>query len=252
VSPLFPSGVRPSENSVSIETVISLCYPTTVIPSRQASRQASAQRSPQEATEPRDLRSRKKERTRLAIEDAALELFAEEGYEATTVDQIAERAEVSKATFFRYFATKGEVIFGRERDQHLDLQEAIVGRPPSEADLTAVLCAIRERWVPTLDPDRTARQTRAARTSPVLRGLSFDLGLRLQLDISDAIARRRGLDVPDQRCRLVAGMAFAALSNGVNSWMDDGGSGDLGTAIDRAFELATELCRDIEGLALGS
>jgi AcrR family transcriptional regulator len=197
--------------------------------------------------EPRDLRSRKKERTRLAIEDAALDLFAEQGFEATTVDQIAERAEVSKATFFRYFATKGEVIFDGERDRHLELHDAIVRRPRSEDDLTAVLAAIREHWVPTLDADRTARQTRAARTSPVLRGLSFDLGLRLQLDIAAAVGHRRGLDGPDQRCRLVAGMAFAALSSGVNAWMDGGSSGDLSVAIDRAFALTFELCRDVNG-----
>jgi AcrR family transcriptional regulator len=198
----------------------------------------SAQRQP---AEPNGLRSRKKERTRLAIEDAALDLFAEQGYEATAVDQIAERAEISKATFFRYFASKGEVIVGGERNQHFDLQQLIIERPSSEDDMTAVRLAIEQAWAPRLDPERTARQTRAARTSPLLRGLSYDLAVEWQSAISKALARRGGLDAPDQRCRLVAAIAFAVLSNAVNFWIDENGSGDLRTAIDHGFELLSGL-----------
>jgi AcrR family transcriptional regulator len=132
------------------------------------------------------LRDRKKERTRLAIRDAALELFAEHGYEATTVDEIAERAEVSKATFFRYFATKGEVIFTSDGYRLEPLADAIAGRPAEEHDFVAAARAIRDEWVPTLEPRRIERQTRAAATSPLLRGLSFDLAQRWQ----DIVVRR--------------------------------------------------------------
>lgn len=203
------------------------------------------QAPPHERAEQSGLRSRKKARTRVAIEDAALDLFAEHGYEATTVERIAERAEISKATFFRYFASKGEVIFGPERDRHRDLQRAIVERPRAEDDLTAVRHAVRERWLPTIDPQRSARQTRAARSSPLLRGLSYDLSDRWQADVGDAVARRRGLDEADRRCRLVAAMAFAALSDGVNHWMDERCAGDLEAAVDHGFELLTEVCRAV-------
>jgi AcrR family transcriptional regulator len=191
------------------------------------------------------LRSRKKEKTRRAIEDAALDLFAEQGYETTTVDQIAERAEVSKATFFRYFATKGEVIFGDTGNEQEPLRRAIVERPSTEDDVTAVRRAIQSDWTHTVDPQRTARQARAAHTSPLLRGLSFDLGLQWQTAVSEALAQRRGLDVPDQRCLLVGGIAFAVLSNAVNSWLHDGGRTPLGPAIDRAFELFGEISRAV-------
>jgi AcrR family transcriptional regulator len=197
-----------------------------------------------ESSYPDPLRARKKERTRLAIEDAALDLFAEQGYEETTVEQIAGRAEISKATFFRYFASKGDVIFGGPDDRHLILQQAIVDRPASEDALTAVRTAMREQWLPTVDPQRTVRQTRAARTSPVLRGLSLDLGMRWQADLSQALARRRGLDTPDRACRLVAGLAFAVLSNAVNLWIDGDGEGDLATSMDEGFDLLTGLCSD--------
>ena len=199
----------------------------------------------QETDSPPDgLRSRKKEKTRRAIEDAALDLFAEQGYEATTVDEIAERAEVSKATFFRYFGTKGEVIFGDTGDQHEALRTAIVERPMTEDDVTAVRQAIRADWTHTLDPQRTARQARAANTSPVLRGLSFDLGLAWQTAICEALVERHGLAGPNQRCWLVANLAFAVLSNGVNTWMHNGFRGDLVAEIDHAFDLLGEVCAD--------
>jgi AcrR family transcriptional regulator len=206
-----------------------------VLPATQVLAQAESNESPH-------LRSLKKERTRLAIEDAALDLFAEQGYEDTTVDQIAARAETSKATFFRYFAAKGDVIFGADNDRHAGLMQAIVERPASEDELTAVRVAMQQEWLPTIDPQRTARQTRAARTSPMLRGLSLDLGVRWQADVSQALAQRRGLAEPARGCRLVAGVAFAVLSNAVNLWMDAGGVGDLATGIDEGFDLLRALC----------
>jgi AcrR family transcriptional regulator len=102
------------------------------------------------------LRSRKKARTRLAIEEAASALFAEQGYEATTVDQISQRAEISHMTFFRYFPSKAHVIIlGRDNAQLPSLRREIVGRPQAESDMLALQRAIQLVWVPAIDPDRT-------------------------------------------------------------------------------------------------
>jgi AcrR family transcriptional regulator len=200
----------------------------------------------QEQPEAEGLRSRKKGKMRLAIENAALDLFAEKGFEATTVDEIAERAEVSKATFFRYFGTKADVIFSVETYQLVVLHRAIVDRPESENELTAIRRAVLREWVPLLDPQRVARQGRAAATSPVLRGLSLDLGVKWQTVIAGALAHRRKIEAPDQRCWLVAGMSLAIFSNATNYWLHEGRPGDMGTAIDKAFEVLIEVCAGMQ------
>jgi AcrR family transcriptional regulator len=193
------------------------------------------------------LRSRKKHKTRLAIQDAALDLFAEQGFEGTTVEQIAARAEVSTATFFRYFGSKAEVIFSGPVHQQSALKQAIIDRPAAENDLAAIRNAMHETWLPLLDPQRTIRQTRAAATSPLLRGLSTDLAIRWQSVISGALATRRGLPAPDQRCQLTAAIVFGIFSNAVNSWLGDGCPGDMAAAVERAFQLMAELCADWRG-----
>jgi AcrR family transcriptional regulator len=187
------------------------------------------------------LRIRKKQKTRLAIQDAALELFGERGFEGTTVEEIAARAEVSTATFFRYFGTKGEVIFGGNGYEHEVLEQSIIARPQTEDDLTALRSAVREGWLPQLDQDLVARQVRASAKSPVLRGMSAELGARFQSVIADALARRRKLKLPDQRCRLTAAVVFAVFSNATNTWSREGFREDLARVIDREFDLMLKL-----------
>ncbi|GIH74818.1 TetR family transcriptional regulator [Planobispora longispora] len=89
------------------------------------------------------LRERKKQRTRLALIDAALELFAAQGYEATTVDQIAAAVDVSPRTFFRYFATKEDVALSLPVDGQEVMLRELAGRPAGEPPFTALSHAMR-------------------------------------------------------------------------------------------------------------
>jgi AcrR family transcriptional regulator len=194
----------------------------------------------------------KKHRTRLAIQDAALELFAEQGYENTTVEQIAARVEVSTATFFRYFKSKGDAVFGGESDDRVQslpaLARAIAERPADEDDLTVIRHAVCSAWVPLLEPARLRRHFQAAATSPMLVGLSTNLTVKWQTTISQALATRRGLDVPDHKCRIAATIALAIFTETVSAWVRDDLRGELAEVIDHGYELMGELCAESCGV----
>ena len=87
------------------------------------------------------LRERKKARTRAAIREHALRLFREQGYDTTTVEQIAEAAEVSPRTFFRYFPTKEDVVV--QDDMDLLWLEVYPAQPPDLGPVDAMRTSVR-------------------------------------------------------------------------------------------------------------
>ena len=184
----------------------------------------------------------------MAIQDAALALFVEQGFENTTLEQIAARAEVSTTTFFRYFKGKADVVFGSEGDDRAELlpalAQAIIERPTDEDDLTAIRRAVLSAWVPVLEPERLRRHFLAAETSPVLVGLSTNLTMKWQATISGAIAKRRGIAVPDHKCEIAATVALAILTRTAAGWVHGDIQGELAEVIDRGYELMGELCAE--------
>ena len=90
------------------------------------------------------LRERKKARTRASLREHALRLFREQGYQATTVEQIAAAAEVSPSTFFRYFPTKEDLVLQDDLDTRI--VEAFARQPPELGPVAAVRAAMREAW----------------------------------------------------------------------------------------------------------
>jgi AcrR family transcriptional regulator len=90
------------------------------------------------AARPGSRRNESKARTRQALVEAALDLFAEDGYDATTTEAIAERANVSPRTFFRYFATKESVLFFGEYDYIRSFAGVYLAQPRSLPELEAI------------------------------------------------------------------------------------------------------------------
>src|SRR3954463_15888439 len=109
---------------------------------------------------PAGLRERKKAKTRAAIRDHAIRLFEEQGYASTTVDQIAEAAEVSQSTFFRYFPTKEDVILIDDYDPLI--VEAIKAQPPEVTPVNALLEGMRAVFL-KLGPDEWRSEQRRQR-----------------------------------------------------------------------------------------
>ncbi|MFD0852406.1 TetR family transcriptional regulator, partial [Actinomadura adrarensis] len=83
-------------------------------------------------------RERKKRRTREALVDAAFRLFAEKGFDATTVEEIADEVDVSSRTFFRYFASKEDVALTFQEEQYRMMLAWLAGRPAEEPIMTAL------------------------------------------------------------------------------------------------------------------
>ena len=169
---------------------------------------------------PVGLRERKKARTRAAIREHALRLFREQGYNATTVEQIAEAAEVSPSTFFRYFPTKEDVVL--QDDFDLLGMEAFEAQP-AELSPVAALRAATAKIVATLTPEELAQfreTTRLTLTVPEVRARALDEFARTIDEIAAAIAKRTGRAPDDFAVRNVAGALIGVIMAATMPWAE--------------------------------
>jgi AcrR family transcriptional regulator len=184
------------------------------------------------------LRERKKARTRQALIDAALRLFAERGFEATTVADIAEAADVSPRTFFTYFPAKEDVLFAGAQDRREHLRAVLAERAPGESFLDALRRAARDVLAhPTFQAEaqRTHMQLIAANPALGARGLQ-DL-LAAEQEVAAAIAADLGVDQHDLRPQVAAAAAVNALRGALMAWFLSDAGGDPQPAFDEALDL---------------
>ncbi|GII56361.1 hypothetical protein Pth03_47500 [Planotetraspora thailandica] len=148
------------------------------------------------------LRERKKVQTRNALIDAALDLFLTQGYEATTIDQIAAEVDVSPRTFFRYFASKEEVALSLFADSLEIFLGDLAARPDSEPPYTALSQAMRSMVgaLQDVDPADAARFVKAREltesTSALLAG-QMRLLMENEKRLVAEVARRQGVGADD-------------------------------------------------------
>jgi AcrR family transcriptional regulator len=190
------------------------------------------------------LRVRKRAKTRAVIEDAAFDLFELQGFDATTVEQIAERADVSMSTFFRYFPSKVEVVLSDHRAQLPPLHDAIAGRPTTESDLVAVWRGLEGTWLGAIDAERTAHKTRVVESSGMLSALRHQNESQWLATVKDALALRQGLARPDARYDLAARTALAVLASAFEEWISSGCVTDLGGLLEERFQVMASLCAE--------
>jgi AcrR family transcriptional regulator len=157
------------------------------------------------------LRERKKARTRASLREHALRLFREQGYQATTVEQIAAAAEVSPSTFFRYFPTKEDVVLRDDMDTRVT--EALGRQPPELPPLAAIRAAVRETWA-SFTPEEWDQISEGAWLSmevPEIRARSMNEFARTITAIAEALASRTGGNPSDLRVRAAAGAVIGVM-----------------------------------------
>ena len=181
-----------------------------------------------------DWRARKKAATKLSIQEQALRLFVEKGYDATTVDEIAAAAGVSHMTFFRYFPRKEDVVEYDEYDPLIE--ELIARRPTHEAPLMALHAAIRVGLEQVLATDREALlvRTRLILDNPVLRSRNLIAQDATRDLFARALARRAALAEPDLAATVQASAALGAIAPVLTAWAE-GSNDDLVALLDAAF-----------------
>jgi len=180
------------------------------------------------------LRERKKARTRAAIQHQALVLFQERGYDATTIEQVAQAAEVAVSTVFRYFPAKEDLVLTDEYDSLLAeaLREQPPGLEPVEAmrrSLRAVLSGLRADEV----ADMRARATLALAV-PALRAAMLDQLAQAISLITDMVARQTGRSGDDYAVHTLAGAIFGVLISAEFYWVEHPDS-DLLSLLDEAL-----------------
>lgn len=188
------------------------------------------------------LRERKRRRTRHAIEDAAVRLSTERGFDAVTVEEIAAAADVSPRTFFHHFRSKEDAVLAELDDRLARLGDELARRPADEAPLAAVRAAL----LTVADDyeqarDRLLPRVRLIATTPSVSARSLQRLAHVEDVVADVLAGRLGVDVAtDLRPRLVATATLGALRVAQGRWLAGGGTTSLPSHVTEALDLLAD------------
>jgi AcrR family transcriptional regulator len=185
---------------------------------------------------PVGLRERNKLRRRQQITEAALRLFAARGFDGVTIEEIADAADVSRRTFFRYFARKEDVIVAWKQQMADELRAALAERADDESPLDAAHGALATVVTGYAgQPELTLGLMRLFEGGPKLHdGADYE---DWDLVLADGIARRMNLDAThDSTPRLIATVGFAVLTATIETRAANVAKQDLLALLDAGFE----------------
>ena len=181
------------------------------------------------------LRERKKLKTKAAIQRAALRLFKRQGYEETTVEQIAAAADISESTFFNYFPSKEDVVIYDEYDPQIFA--ALATSKQDEPLATSI-----EKLIGTLgalfeaDHDAIYERAKLSLEVPELRAHAWEELEKARGMISSIIAARTGHDASELEVRAIAMAFVAAAFEASMEWVKGGGRGNFIDPLKRAID----------------
>jgi AcrR family transcriptional regulator len=185
---------------------------------------------------PRSLRERRRLRTRRTIQAQALRLFADKGFQATTIEEIAAAAEMAPRTFFRYFPTKEEVVFWSEYPP--TLAGFVAARPDDEPALEALHHGITDgltAWDQDGERERMLERLRLAFRTPALHPRMRQQQAHWAAELAETLADRLGERPDALEVRAAAAAVAAAVWVAAEEWQAQDGEGDLGALIDQAL-----------------
>ncbi|MFD7136761.1 TetR family transcriptional regulator [Streptomyces sp. NPDC059894] len=185
------------------------------------------------------LAQRKRQLVSDELTEAALQLLALKGFDAVTVDEIVSTAGVSKRTFFRYFASKEDVVVQFLTEMGTGIRAELAARPGEERPSVALKTAVSVPIAACADhSDRALRVVQLILRTPALHARFLERQARWHGDLTAELAHRPGL-APDTDLypQMAAGMALTAFNTVLQRWSDSNGAEDPTELIDRAFAL---------------
>jgi AcrR family transcriptional regulator len=185
------------------------------------------------------LRERKKVDTRRRLMASALQLFAERGFEETTVEEIAAAADVAPRTFFRYFPNKVDVLFGDHEELVTLLRDTLASRSPGEPVVRAVRRASLQALEGVVaDPDLFLTRSRLVLSIPAAHARSRLLDADYEDVIAEAVAAERNTEAAtDVAARIIARAAINATRAARDVWVSTHGARDPNDLVNEAFDV---------------
>jgi AcrR family transcriptional regulator len=184
---------------------------------------------------PEGLRERKRRETFQRIADVGLRLFLAKGYEATTLDEIAAAAGISRRTFFYYFESKDDVLLAQLTGYEEIIKESILERSPAEAPIDVARHALLKAATRFPAPQSLAF-ARLMRESQALRARQHGIGfLRFEQVLYETLRELWPAKGRRDRLRLVAMAAMCAMRLASDTWIEEDGKRPLSKYIQDAF-----------------
>jgi AcrR family transcriptional regulator len=187
------------------------------------------------------LRDRNKMRTRLRSNSEAIRLFAERGYDNTSVQDIADAAEVSLRKLFRYFCGKDEILFARDYDLS-EFFDNLGHQPAAVPALHAIRVAYtQQRTLTREERDVVLQFRRAVAGNAALQGRFLELQHRFRQQLAGVLAKRGGRRKPADVDEVAAATAQTLLDLAFSRWIDRHGRGSLTQLVDAMFSTLDEV-----------
>lgn len=189
-----------------------------------------------------DLRARNVAENRHRVAAIALRLFAEHGFDAITIDDIAAEAGMSRRTFFRYFDSKEDAALPYEGERLERFRELLARRPPDEPVMATVRRSVRTlliaEWSDPVAREETVVRLRLVHDTPSVHAHSLELRTSWELAVRDVIAEHLGVDPASSLvANVTASAALSAVRSAGDVWLATGCTADLVALVDDAFDV---------------